>query len=337
MSSRRMTFRHHVDQEPPQASKPQPCPGPFPVLNRIFSSRPLVVFLMAVGWQMSLAAPIPAVAATPMTTTPAPAAPQKYNAKMAQNLAAMQNFIGTSHWPSPTIDDDDFPTTDAEETWEPSQDSKSTWVLAPTLPREDLPLSRPFRTTTRNSPFQFNHDYADPQHPYCHRKIQVHSNGISFTFTGTLLVDGTHALESCRSSTPGADDEVSVVAPVLRKDSFEGRIWREDATGRYGVSTPEDEYWGIWEPAQSSGNRDDNDEDPFLQVNGIRWNNGNKWIVQSQAALIPNPENGSYQVIPKPVMVTAQQDVFYGYVGLVTVAAVALYQTLRDKVARTMT
>ena len=118
-------------------------------------------------------------------------------------------------------------------------------------------------STTTNSAYIFNHEYADPLHPYCDRKIRVSADGKRFHYSGTAVgPKGDTVLRGC------SPEEVKKYK--LREGAFDGDIVVE-ANGRFGISAGDGIHEGIWEPKDTAATNLG-----YEDVDGIRWNDGNK-------------------------------------------------------------
>jgi len=114
----------------------------------------------------------------------------------------------------------------------------------------------------------FNHEYSDPLHPLCKRKIAVNEDGMTFHYSGTgvksLPGDDASVLRGC---TPKEIKEFG-----SRQSAFDGEILSGNK-----ITAGDGIHEGIWEPANSKkGNLGYEDKD------GIRWNDGNKWVVNDK-------------------------------------------------------
>lgn len=110
----------------------------------------------------------------------------------------------------------------------------------------------------------FTNHYEDPFHPLCKRHIQVSDNGRSFRYDGTAVgPKNDPVLRGC------SDEEIAKYG--LRLGSFEGQVVGNKISAGDGV------HEGFWEPA-GSVTGDNNIK--YTNVDGIRWNDGNKWIVK---------------------------------------------------------
>lgn len=150
-----------------------------------------------------------------------------------------------------------------------------------------------------------NREFVDPVHPKCRRVIQVNQDGKTFHYSGTNVdrQDGTVS----RGCTPGEIQKYG-----LRTESFEGTILQPGLRLSLGQGMEE----GLWEPANSV-------TDPKLQfkaVDGIRWNDGTKWIVSEQT---------------KPLSTIIGEWIFLAYIGFSTLAGVkGVYDKLQEKTTR---
>lgn len=111
----------------------------------------------------------------------------------------------------------------------------------------------------------YNNNYSDPLHPLCKRRIEVSKDGKTFHYSGTAVgPKGDPVLRGC------SKDEIREYK--LRFGAFDGEILDN---GR--ISAGDGIHEGIWEPAGSvSTTLGYEDKD------GIRWNDGNKWIVENK-------------------------------------------------------
>jgi len=126
----------------------------------------------------------------------------------------------------------------------------------------------------------FNHEYSDPLHPLCKRKIEVNGqDGRTFRYDGTGV-----------KSPPGEDPVVlrgctpkEIAEFGSRKGGFDGEILPGNR-----ITAGDGVHEGVWEPANSkSSNLGYEDKD------GIRWNDGNKWVVNDRKS----PEKSAGAVI----------------------------------------
>jgi len=125
----------------------------------------------------------------------------------------------------------------------------------------------------------FNHNYADPLHPECIRKIEVNKDGMGFHYSGTGV--GQKDDSVLRGCTPSEIREYKI-----RRSAFDGKILpglKLDAGDGIHV--------GTWEPAVANANANANANVNantnallYTDVDGIRWNDGNKWIVEEESA-----------------------------------------------------
>ena len=113
-----------------------------------------------------------------------------------------------------------------------------------------------------DSPSVYNHQYADPLHPLCKRRIQAAADGINFHYSGTAVgPKDDPVLRGC------SRDEIRQYG--LRNAAFDGVILD---SGK--ISAGDGIHEGIWEPANTA-----NTNLGYENVDGIRWNDGNKWTV----------------------------------------------------------
>jgi hypothetical protein len=115
-------------------------------------------------------------------------------------------------------------------------------------------------------PSIFTNDYADPFHPLCKRHIEVSANGKTFHYSGTAVGPKDDPVR--RGCTP-----TEIKQYKIRRGAFDGIILENNK-----ISAGDGIHEGVWEPAGSaSTNLGYEDED------GVRWNDGNKWIVQKKS------------------------------------------------------
>ena len=113
-------------------------------------------------------------------------------------------------------------------------------------------------------PTVYNHSYKDPFHPLCKRRVEVSADGKTFDYRGTAVgPKDDPVLRGC--------SQKEIKEYGLRFGQFSGQILKD---GR--ISAGDGIHEGVWEPAgsvsPSSGLK-------HTDVTGIRWNDGNKWIV----------------------------------------------------------
>jgi hypothetical protein len=112
-------------------------------------------------------------------------------------------------------------------------------------------------------PFIYANEYEDPLHPLCERRIQVAEDGKTFHYSGTAVgPKGDPIRRGC------TEEEIQTYK--LRRGSFDGYIL-DDGT----ISAGDGIHEGVWEPAGSVS-----PDIPFSLLDGIRWNDGNKWTVK---------------------------------------------------------
>jgi len=134
-----------------------------------------------------------------------------------------------------------------------------------------------------------NHNYADPLHPLCERKIEVAADGKTFHYSGTAVgPKGDTVLRGC---TPQEIKDFG-----LRQGAFDGFVLDGNR-----VSVGDGIHEGVWEPANSVKTTLG-----FEDQDGIRWNDGNKWVV-IDAKKGPNKVG---------------EGIFYAYIGFSTLAGV---------------
>ena len=108
----------------------------------------------------------------------------------------------------------------------------------------------------------FNHEYADPFHPLCKRKIEVNPDGKTFHYSGTAVGPKDDPVRRGCSA-----DEIEKYG--LRQGAFDGEVLSGNR-----ISAGDGVHEGVWEPANSASTNLG-----FEAVDGVRWNDGNKWTV----------------------------------------------------------
>ena len=119
-------------------------------------------------------------------------------------------------------------------------------------------------TSNNNDPNNFNGDYADPLHPLCERHIQVSSDGKTFHYSGTAVGPKDMKDPILRGCTKEEQEKFG-----LRQGSFDGLIIENGKA----VSVGDGIHEGVWEDATIPVS----DGVSGGGVDGIRWNDGNKW------------------------------------------------------------
>lgn len=117
-------------------------------------------------------------------------------------------------------------------------------------------------TPAAGDPFVFTGDYADPFHPYCERHLTVRTDGKSFQYTGTAV--GPKDDTVLRGCSPEEQSKYG-----SRKGAFEGLI----VNNGNSISAGDGIHEGAWEPANTYKG-----PEKYGEVDGIRWNDGNKWV-----------------------------------------------------------
>jgi len=160
----------------------------------------------------------------------------------------------------------------------------------------------------------YNHDYADPLHPLCDRKIEVSRDGKTFHYSGTAVgPKDDPILRACSSQ------EIKEFG--LRNGAFDGSIVVEGNK----ISAGDGIHEGVWEPKNTAKTNLG-----YENVDGIRWNDGNKWVVksQSQAILV----NGKWTVQSKSAATAAGEFIFLAYIGFSALAGIkGLYDGIQRK------
>jgi hypothetical protein len=159
----------------------------------------------------------------------------------------------------------------------------------------------------------FTNDYADPFHPLCQRHVEVFKDGKSFHYSGTAVgPKGDTVLRGCSAQ------EIKDFG--LRKGAFDGIILSDNR-----ISAGDDIHEGVWEPANSASTTLG-----YEDVDGIRWNDGNKWIVKSQS--IAKVKGDKYVVESKSGATRVGEAIFLAYIGFSTLAgAKGVYDGIQRK------
>jgi hypothetical protein len=144
---------------------------------------------------------------------------------------------------------------------EDNQDTS--WKLPPFLCSLLVSASLAVLPAHAVDPSIYTNDYSDPFHPLCERHIQVIDGGKTFHYSGTAVGPKDDPVR--RGCSP---EEIAKYK--LRQGAFDGSIL---SNGRLSVGDGIHE--GVWEPAGSVKTNNLGYED----VDGIRWNDGNKWVV----------------------------------------------------------
>jgi hypothetical protein len=142
----------------------------------------------------------------------------------------------------------------------------------------------------------FNHEYADPLHPECKRKIEVSRDRQNFHYSGTAV--GPKDDPILRGCTVAEIRDYGI-----RRGNFDGKIL-PDLTLDAGDGI----HIGTWEPANSmsvEASYEEGDLQKYSDVDGIRWKDGNKWIVKD-----------------KSFAALAGEYLFLAYIGVSTLAGV---------------
>jgi len=160
-------------------------------------------------------------------------------------------------------------------------------------------------------------EYADPLHPYCRRRIEVASSGKTFRYIGTSVV-GPKDDSVLRGCSPEEQQKFK-----LKSGEFKGRILLNPNENTLVVSAGDGIHEGVWEPKNTARTKLG-----YEDLDGIRWQDGNKWVVQSQASVQRNGKDGSYRVVKRREEVALQQGVFGAYVACSMVAAAVFYTVI---------
>jgi hypothetical protein len=133
----------------------------------------------------------------------------------------------------------------------------------------------------------YTNDYSDPFYPLCKRHVQVAPDGKTFHYSGTVVGPKDDPVR--RGCSPPEIREFG-----LRNGAFDGEILPD---GR--ISAGDGIHEGVWEAAGSATGTNLGNEN----VDGIRWNDGNKWVVK-----------------PKSLATEAFKWFFLTYIGVSTLA-----------------
>lgn len=141
----------------------------------------------------------------------------------------------------------------------------------------------------------FTNDFADPLHPGCRRHVEVNGDGTSFHYSGTSV--GPEDDPVARGCSPQEIKQFGIQRKQLNGVIGDGN--------KLSVGNLE----GVWEPAGSATTNLG-----YEDVDGIRWNDGNKWIVQ-----------------PKTMVVQAGEIFFAAYIGFSLLAGVKGLYNMYEK------
>jgi hypothetical protein len=114
----------------------------------------------------------------------------------------------------------------------------------------------------------------------------VAPEGLTFQYTGTAVGPRGEDV-TYRGCSP---EEVAQYK--LRQGSFVGQVINE-AGGPLKISAGDGIHEGVWEAANTAKT-----SLGYENVNGIRWNDGNKWIVKAESVVKKNA-NGDWRVEAK--------------------------------------
>jgi len=126
-----------------------------------------------------------------------------------------------------------------------------------------------------------NGDYSDPFHPYCERHIEVSSDQKTFHYSGTAVGLKSDPDVIGRGCSPEEQAKYG-----LRKGAFDGDI----IFNGKGISAGDGIHEGVWEDSTVSG---DSEKLTGIGVDGIRWNDGNKWVKLSSSNSRSTPTSTS--------------------------------------------
>jgi hypothetical protein len=145
----------------------------------------------------------------------------------------------------------------------------------------------------------FTNDYGDPFHPLCKRHIDVSADGKRFHYSGTAVGPKDDPVRR------GCTIE-EIRKYKLREGAFDGIIL---SNGK--ISAGDGIHEGVWEPAGSAKTNIG-----YEDVDGIRWNDGNKWFV--------------IKTKPKPSKAGAA--LVFSYIGASALAGIyGIYSTAQRK------
>ena len=116
-------------------------------------------------------------------------------------------------------------------------------------------------------PSIYSGDYADPFHPLCERHIRVEEGSNVFHYSGTAVGPKDDSVK--RGCSP-----FEIKQYGLRKGAFDGVILENG-----NISAGDGIHEGIWEPSDTVTTTLG-----YENVDGIRWNDGNKWTTKTESA-----------------------------------------------------
>lgn len=147
----------------------------------------------------------------------------------------------------------------------------------------------------------YNKNYDDPLHPLCLRQISVDEVKKVFHYGGTDVGPKDDPVKHGCSFREQKEFG-------LRRGAFDGVIL-DDGT----LSAGDGIHEGVWEPANNAATSLE-----YADVDGIRWNDGNKWTVKS-----------------KRTVTKVGEFIFYTYIGVSTAAGVkGAADKIREKMER---
>jgi len=177
-------------------------------------------------------------------------------------------------------------------------------------------------TTSAFDPSIYQGDYRDPLHPLCERHITVDVDNRKWYYTGTDVgPKGMSELHGC--------SKAEIAQYGLRQGAFEGIILPD---GRLSVGDGVHE--AVWEPASKKYSADSTTTNVvfgFEDVDGIRFDDHNKWVVLDQSRVAVE-RNGKYVVRSKGLGFQVVQTIFVLYIGFSTLAGVkGLYDGINKR------
>lgn len=169
-------------------------------------------------------------------------------------------------------------------------------------------------------PSVYSGDYRDPLHPLCERHVRVSKDKRRFQYFGTDVgPKGWSEKHGC--------SQEEIERYVLRQGAFEGRILEN---GRLSVGDGVHE--AAWEPA-GDGSASTNGGMGYTDVDGIRFDDGNKWVRYGQSMVVQDPRTKQNVVKSKGLAVKVGEFAFLSYVGVSVLAGLKwLYEKTQMKV-----
>lgn len=133
-------------------------------------------------------------------------------------------------------------------------------------------------------------------------------NGKNFHYSGTGV--GPKGNDDAGGTKLGCSiEEIKLCG--LRNGEFDGVILDNNI-----LSAGDGIHEGVWEPKFTA-----NTNLGYEDVDGIRWNDGNKWVVKSQSRVIKNAD-GKNTVTNKPLSIVVGEFIFLSYIGFSLLAGI---------------